>query len=273
MATGTYQQAIGSQPVIARNPPPEGTMAAGFTVTLTPDFPNFATALQLNSQSGLMLSQVVTLVLDNSNNGYAITVIHGAFNEVTNVPAGGALIVPTFSNSGSYPLNVAVANGITPVVDLVVDIIFCNYSRQPGSFGNTSNGTVLGSGQNSAAIAGTIVGLNNTGFTAITGVGNWILDSFDMAAEAGSTASGSTITCTATIQLVCGGVNICAINPSVDLIAGEIAGGSMIGTPVARTWPLGLILPRGNAIELFVSIFSNYNELSVRVNLSGWNTP
>lgn len=248
-------------------------MGAGYVVTLTEEQPNFATALQLNSQAGLMLSQVVTLVIDNSDNQYGIIIVHGVFNEVINVPANGALIVPTFSNSGAFPINVSVQNGISPTVPLQVNIIFCNYSRQPGSFGNTSNSTILGTGQNSGPIAASVLAINNTGYIAITANGNWILDSLDMAVEAGSTASGSEVTCDATITLVCGSANICAINPTVLLESGQIAGGSMIGTPVQRTWPLGLILPRNNSIQLFTSVFANYNEINVRLNLSGFNTP
>ena len=84
----SVQQTIGSVPIISRLPPPEGNMAAQLTFTLTPTQPNVATSLQLNSQGGLMMSQVLTLVIDNTKNGYPINVVHGALNENVQVAAG-----------------------------------------------------------------------------------------------------------------------------------------------------------------------------------------
>jgi hypothetical protein len=271
---GTIQQSIGTQPVISRIPPPEGTSAAGYTVTLTPDLPNFSTALQLNSQAGLMMSQVVTMVIDNSDNNYAIQVVHGVFNEVTNVPANGGIIVPTFSNSGSFPLNVSTMNGITPIIDLQINIIFCNYSRPSGSFGNTQASTIAGTGQNTVPLYPTLVNITSAMSYEIAPIGNYILDSLDLALEAIlPTADALT---TVQWQLITAplGEIICQGQISANLNGPNIwFGGNAIYSPIDRTWPLGLILPRQNQININIPTLVNVSQCLFRVNLSGINTP
>lgn len=86
---GNYQNIIGAIPVVSLSPPPEGSAAAQVTYTLTPSLPAVSASYQLSSQAGLAMSQIVTLIIDNSANLYPIEVTHGVLSEVTNVPAGG----------------------------------------------------------------------------------------------------------------------------------------------------------------------------------------
>ena len=66
---GTVQNVTLSLPIIARVPPPEGQTGANVNFTL--DGGNVATynLFQLNSQNGLVMSQVCSLCVDNTKNG------------------------------------------------------------------------------------------------------------------------------------------------------------------------------------------------------------
>jgi hypothetical protein len=126
------QNSFGSVPVQAVNPPPEGTMATQLSFLLTAEEPSIGQSLQLSSQSGLMLSQVVTICIDNSDNIYAVSITHGVFNENTLVPAFSSIIIPTFSSKSNYPINVAAVlppGAVALTSNLQVNIIFMNYAR------------------------------------------------------------------------------------------------------------------------------------------------
>src|ERR1700727_2429946 len=107
----TTQTVLGSSPIVALDPPPEGKQGVSITFTFSPGgAASFATFYQLNAPSGgLPMSQVVTLCLDNTENPLAIAVTHGAFNETVTVPGNTYLIVPTFSNKGPYPIEITLA--------------------------------------------------------------------------------------------------------------------------------------------------------------------
>jgi hypothetical protein len=273
---GTIQQTIGSQPIVNLDPPPEGTMASGLTFTLTPGQPNAATNLQLSSQAGLMMSQVLTLVIDNSQNLYPIVVVHGAFNEKVTAPAGATLIVPTFSNKNTYPINVSVANNITPLSNINVNIIFCNYQRQAGSFGNTGQSSIIGTGLNTGTLASQSVIITGTG-TYVIGIWptpNYILDSLDLTFGGCTPSAGGLyeIQFAVTTDKTTPGLDIETFNLFGEGPSGTLIPGPMVGSPISRTWPVGYLCPRGGQLQLDVGTFNGLTNFVVNVNISGVTT-
>ena len=259
---GGYQQVIGSLPVRNVQPPPEGTMAAGLTFTLTSVEPSVTASLQLNSQGGIQLSQVVTLSIDNSDSPYAISVTHGVFNEVTTVPAYASIIIPTFSSQGgTYTLIVeAITPNSAPLTsEIQVNIICMNYPRTPGSFGNTTITSIAGGNQNVAPLVSTVIAFTGPGVTQIAAVGNYILDSLDIyctfmtAASSGTPAtllwnlySFDNPAALATIAS-----DQPATPPATSDI--EVFAGGQFTAPISMSWSQGLILPRGCSLFFDVS--------------------
>jgi hypothetical protein len=281
--TGTLQNTTGSIPVTALDPPPEGTMATKLSFALTPVEPAANATLQLSSQGGLQMSQVVTLSIDNSNNQYAISVTHGVFNENVIVPAFGAVIVPTFSaRGGSYSLLVAAdvpSNGLLTTI-LNVDIICMNYSRTPGSFGATNILSIIGgSGQNTTNLVNMgVISPVNTQVT-LRGSGNYILDSLDFFIEGIDAIAAGTFQLDWTIYAAFGGL------PNQPICSGFIIGtataagwisGAAITSAVSRTWVLGFGVQRNNSIVLDISPVNpaiNIDAIYFRANISGVSTP
>lgn len=147
----TLQNAQFAFPVTARNIAPEGQMGVQITYNLTTfDFAQ-TFSYQLNSPSGFPLSQIATLVIDNTQNPGAISVTHGITNSTVNVPAGQEYIIPTFSNSGAYVLSIMQLTAPTQTVQTV--ITFLNYVRQ-ADFGTAQQVT-----QGSSAIGSSTVNL------------------------------------------------------------------------------------------------------------------
>src|SRR5258708_1971654 len=118
--TSTTQNVLSSVSVQNVQPPPEGTMAALLKFTLDANTPSISLSLQLSSQGGLLLSQVVSLSIDNSENDYPILVIHGILNEVVQVAAQATVIIPTFSNRGPYTITVSTPTGAAPSTALPI---------------------------------------------------------------------------------------------------------------------------------------------------------
>lgn len=269
------QNAIGSVPVTNVQPPPEGLMAASVQFVLTPGEPSIVQSFQLSSQGGLLLSQVVALFLDNSQNAFPIVAVHGALNETTQVPAFSTAVTPTFSGRGPFSISIGTVNGVAPTANLTVNVIFLNYPRPAGTFSATSQSTIIATGQNTTTIFAGILGFTAAGQNFnVTNAGNFVLDSLDLSVDGfDAAASGAWAIF---VSVVCGGVNIAQTQPvGTAGGAGWMAGGS-IHAPVQRTWPQGLILPRGGIINVSAgSGGSTFNmaQAQVRLNISGINSP
>lgn len=255
-------------------------MATAVSILLTPVEPGFVNSFQLSSQAGFLLSQVVTLVIDNQVNPYPITVIHGLFNETVNVPANSSIIIPTFSNKSSFPINVAFGGvGLAPASNMQVNIIFMNYPRTPGSYGNTNQSSIVGTGQNTTVLASALVFPSGPGTSfpdiTLTGQGNYILDSLDMAVEQlNSLVAGS---CTADVMLIARGSFGDFIIQSARaffVATASLPTGSAaaINLPSTRVWPQGLALPRASSLKVIFSGVTNASIAGIRINVTGVNT-
>jgi hypothetical protein len=266
----TVQQASGSVPIVNIQPPPEGQMAAKTSIVLTPGNIEYDNVFQLSSQSGLLLSQVVTLIIDNSQNAYPLAVIHGALAETLQVAALSVVIVPTFSaRAGGYPLQITAIEQNTPAVNLNIDVIFANYPRPPGTFSATNQATIIATGQNTGSLRAS-AGVIPEGNNVLLAAGNYILDSLDIACDGfNPTAAG---VCWILYQLLSGPQPIhsgyVVFTPAG---TGWIQGGQ-INNAGYRTWPQGLLLVRGRQITLNLT-FNNITQAIFRVNLSGVSTP
>src|SRR5271166_5936242 len=110
MVAGTVQNTTSAVPVRARKDPPEGQMAVPLSFAFTPSNYAFTNFYQLGGQSGgIMISQVVSLLIDNTASPYPTTVQHGVTNSTVTIPAFTEAIIPTFSSATSYPLSLAQA--------------------------------------------------------------------------------------------------------------------------------------------------------------------
>ena len=271
------QNNLGSTPIIALDPPPEGNMAAQVLFTLTPTQGNITTNFQLNSPGGFQMSQVVSLCVDNTPNAFPVTVIHGALSETLNVAAGGFYVVPTFSNKSPYPISVTAGSpGTSPVLtaSLNVNITFLNYARQSGTFGGTSQLSTISTGVNSQILAGHTYDLSAIGNTTLAPAGNYILDSMDMSIDYVVAAAVITNVSIVDIGLNAGdtvGPQIAVMRVGVGATAGQTY--SNVIQSVSRTWPNGLILPRNSLIQITVYTFQMVTEARFRINLSGYSTP
>lgn len=255
-------------------------MATAVTIILTPVEPSFATSFQLSSQAGLLLSQVVTLVVDNQLNPYPITIVHGLFNETVNVPANSSIIIPTFSNKSSFALNVAFGgSGLSPASSMQINVIMMNYPRTPGSYGNTNQSAIVGTGQNTSVLASALVFPSGPGTSfpdiTLTNPGNYILDSLDMAVEQlNSLAAGSS---TANVMLIArsaAGDYVIQSARAFFVATAALPTGSAaaINLPSTRVWPQGLELPRNASLKVIFSGVVNASIAGIRINVTGVNT-
>lgn len=149
----TVQNVLGgSASIISLNPPPEGTAGCQVTFTVDPTIGFVAQSFQMSNAQGLSISQVVSLVIDNTANPCSITVQHGVMNEKTVVAALGLQIVPTFSNKGPFPITITLSPGLNalPSAPVAVAVSFLNYNRPSASVGG-SNGLAANA---PAALAG-----------------------------------------------------------------------------------------------------------------------
>lgn len=262
---GAFQQAFGSVPVTNRTPPPEGTMAVQLTATLTELIPSIATTLQLNSQAGLMLSQVITLCIDNTKNPLALNVVHGVLNETNVVPAYGYSIMPTFSGSGNYPINISTATA--PDADTPIGITFLNYQRQSANFVNNQSSNANATGNFSGILYGLGTQLiSGTGATSLLPQANYVITAIDFAIEwmtctgAGGAQVGFDLSSPAFIATMSG---------ACFATASQLVQPSM-SPPVNLTFPAGLYVPRGGFINLNCTPFTNLNSVHCRVNIYGY---
>lgn len=166
---GTVQNVIGALPIVNRRVPVEGDKAAQVTATLAPTDFFVSQIFNLSDQSGLMMTQVVTLLVDNTAGNQDVLITHGVLQQNLTVPQGTQMIVPTFSAQGFYPLTVqAVA---APSAPFVVPMILLNYERQTGVYAtpqsvNIVNATIPVAGNVNANITNaslTVTGAVNIG--------------------------------------------------------------------------------------------------------------
>lgn len=246
-------------------------MAALLKFTLDANTPSISLSLQLSSQGGLLLSQVVSLSIDNSENNYPILVIHGILNEVVQVAAQATVIIPTFSNRGPYTITVSTPTGAAPSTALPIEVVCLNYPRQPGTFSATAQSTIAATGQNTSSLLSGAFSATAAGIVVSTAPGNYVLDSMDLAIE-GVVPSAPANT---TFEYIfsCGGVNIAIGFGMGSNPAGQWVAGALINIPIQRTWPQGLLLPRGGALTLTLAGISQLSQVIFRLNVSGLNTP
>lgn len=277
--SGVVQAINGSVPITNIQPPPEGQMAASLNVVLTPGNISFAQTFQLSSQNGLQLSQVVTLVIDNSANAYPLTVTHGVLSEVVQVAALSTVVVPTFSGkAGGYPLAIVAIENAVPSINLDIDVIFLNFPRPPGTFSATSQSTIIATGQNTGILYSGLVAIGlATGPVQLTTNGNFILDSIDMAVEGmlGHAAGVGSVPYQLRGGLSANPISVIIQSgqPVFTYPAAEWIQGGGINGPITRTWPQGLLLPRGVALWMVPVSLNNVDEIIFRINISGVNTP
>lgn len=265
------QNVNGAVSITNVQPPPEGFLAALLTFGLSASQPSVSQSLQLSSQGGLLLSQVVSLSIDNSQNAYPILVTHGALNEVVQIAANATVIIPTFSGRGPYNITVATLGGVAPSSPLTVQIVFLNYPRQSGTFSATQQSTIAATGQNTSSLLSGVFYANGNGNVFTSGVGNYVVDSLDIAVDGVESAVAGQMTFI--YVLSCGGVSFAAGVFMTTIPAGAWQGGASINAPIQRTWPQGIIFPRASAFSLDVSSAANMQNAYFRCNISGLNTP
>jgi hypothetical protein len=268
------QNVIGSAPIVNVQPPLEGTMAASVDFVLTPTEPSITQLYQLSSQGGLMISQVVTICVDNSENAYPLLVTHGVLGEVVQVAAYSTAIIPTLSNKSGYPITVATLNNILPAVNLNVTVIFLNYPRTPGTFDATTQTSIIATNQNTGPLFSSLFNINPSSvLVPLLIAGNYILDSLDMAIEgAASTVNNSSCYFSYTLSTT-SGVNIQSGFWLNGANSSNFSPGAQVNGPAYRTWPQGLVLPRGDGINFTAANFNQLQDAIVRVSFSGLSTP
>jgi hypothetical protein len=273
------QNTIGGLPVVYEMNPKEGKQVSRFAFTLTNAQPNYAVNFQLNSANGISLSQVVTLCIDNTQNSYPLTVVHGALNETVDVPGGASIIVPTFSNKSGYPLNVSAQGGISPSIPMSFNVILMNYTRSAGTFYGTVTQSLSGVGQNTRVLASGVYNLTLlNSFAVVLPQGNWQLDNLDMAFEAFQPAAAGTVTNNLNLPILAISnvlENLVIAAMGFGFTAGStnwVQGGQLVKA-VRRTWYGGLGLPAGASIVFDMSDqfspFGNLTSAIVRINISG----
>lgn len=139
----------GAVGVQAINPPPEGTMAVPLKVTLTPTNYAQSQTLQLGvgGGSGIGVSQVCAVYVDNSAADQALNCIMGAGNTNYTVKAGGGAIIPVISTSQLFFLDLSLDEA--PSENVTINLLLYNWPQQPGDWApidtvNVAEGTFTG---------------------------------------------------------------------------------------------------------------------------------
>jgi len=257
----TVQNVLGAFPVKARDPPPEGQMAVPIQFTLTPAIFSSIQSLLLGSQSGgILMSQVVTLVIDNSASPYPTTVVHGATFASVTIPAFTESIVPTFSQTGNYYLSVSQATA--PVGNVPIKITLLNYDRAVGSYSEIMPNTQQASSIYS--FHGNVIASGNTPVIPIPS--NFALVDLELmipllgAAAAGLVSADCILLSGATFDITS------LYAPAIAPGAGPIATDKVS----RRTFATPLYLPRGQIIQLNMNLNANCNVAHFVLNLSGF---
>jgi hypothetical protein len=150
-----YQNVIGGTPVANLAKPPEGTKASSIKYTMTPT--DYSRSENLSLWSDLAMSQVISLVIDNTGCDQDVTVEGGAILQSIIVPANTGAIVPTFSPTGTYSYTISLATA--PATDQTVVLSMLNYERPPTTWGG-----VISRISSSAAIGASFLGVVSTNF-------------------------------------------------------------------------------------------------------------
>src|SRR5208282_2348833 len=263
---------LNGTPIVARNPPPEGQMAVQLPVTLTPSI--FATngLQQLSSATMGGMSQVVTLIVDNTANNVPVTIVHGALNESVQVAANTQATVPTFSGQGYWPWQVFVSTA--PAANVNVGLILLNYERSSGIYRQTSN-TIQNTGENSSVLYSNNLSVSTATDTLLIPAGPvgslWVFDSHEMIIEQLSANAAGPVSVYLTLQIGsgAGGIVFNARYPSAESPGASVQ--NNIPNATYRTWPQGLLINSNAAIYLRSQSLSNLEFASVTINLSGYN--
>ena len=136
----------------------------------------------------------------------------------------------------------------------------------------TVQNTIINTTLNSSVLYSGVNTITSSTSVDLTASANWIIDSFDIAlefAQCGAVAG----TCFCLVTLQCGSLVIHSIQPSGAFGANQFTSGNNVSVASYRTWPQGLLLPRGNTISLKSSSFTLYDHFGMRVNLSGLSVP
>lgn len=271
MVSSTVQPGVlNGTPIVARNPPPEGQMAVQIPVALTPSIYAANNIQQLSSGQVGGMSQVVSFIVDNSNNSLPLIVTHGALNETTTVPAMTMQTLPTFSLKDFWQWSVATPTA--PGINTNVNLIALNYERAPSTVRQSST-SIQNTGENSGVLIANTFNFSGNANIFIGSPGAagtyWILDSLEIAIEALQCTAAGFVGCV--LKLVCATLVIEQLAPQTNLGgAGDVANNPV--APVERTWPQGLLIPFNAQFFLQVSGATNLSELQVRCNLTGYNT-
>lgn len=270
---GIVQNVIGSTPIINIQPPPEGQHALTIQYQITGIVPMITEFYQLNALGSFALSQVCTLLIDNSLNLYPIAIIHGALNTLTNVQAGGQTIVPTFSNNGPYAIQIAAAGNITPASTLTVNITFMNYFVPSSSFTNAPLNSVVVTGLNSTLLYSSFNTITN--LLLAVSAGNYVLTELEMFVENIVPVSTGLTAAYISVGTFLNSVfnPIASMRPGFNATGTAAVAGSQISAPVNLQWGNGFLLPRGAAIYWGLTSSTNISTVVGRLNLYGYNTP
>src|SRR5271165_1075573 len=128
------QFAAGS--VTANPEPPEGRKVIPFVVVLTPSDLTYNSTINLQN---LIVSQICTAIVDNTQGICDISCQFGVANHMITVPAGGGLIFPVFSNGPIFSVaitGILDASGLPLAANSQINVTLLNYVKAPGSWGN-----------------------------------------------------------------------------------------------------------------------------------------
>ena len=274
MVAGTVQAGVlNGTPIVARSPPPEGQMAAQLPVTLTPSI--FATNGLQQLSSGQMggMSQVVTLIVDNTQGMVPVTVIHGALNETLVVPSGTAATVPTFSGQGYWPW--AISTVTAPAANNNTNMILLNYQRSASTYRATSN-TIQNTGENSGVLYSGRISPTGNSTTTLNAAGptgsNWVVDSLEIAFDDIQNTSAGLVQCL--LQFGANSASPIIIETMYALadVTSADLGAVAFCYPCYRTWSQGLLVNTNQPFYVEISAASNMKGADIRVNVSGYNT-
>lgn len=268
---GTVQpNVLGSTPIVNNSPPPEGQYAVLLSFPFSAAGWTSAQQLQLNAPGGgIALSQVASILIDNTGSLIPLAVIHGAMSTTTHCPAGMAMLVPSFSNRAPYQLIVSLASPPPAGVTMTPTITLFNYANNTAQWG-------LAQSQGATELCADVTEISGNGTTTVVAApptGYWILYTLDFAIEfAISTATSGSAYCLFTCSVA--GTTLFQNEPAYNSTASNVlVQGVDLSWPVSLTWPNGFLCPEGAAVELVVSGYTNIGAVTYRLNISGVNAP
>jgi hypothetical protein len=129
---GAYQNVIGSVPIANVEKPPEGTKGSALTYTMTPT--DYVRYENFSLWADFALSQVMSLVIDNTQSNISVQVTAGPLGQIIVVPANTGMIVPTFCSQSTFSMIVELI--AAPMTDQTVVISLLNYDRAAATWGS-----------------------------------------------------------------------------------------------------------------------------------------